>query len=68
MRHGGGRGYVFGGVGVGGVPFEYLRERVAGLAIRDEFQLRQEKVLKNGQLATKIHVEVSPIKTILIVT
>lgn len=43
-----------------GVPFEYLRERVAGLAIRDEFQLRQEKVLKNGQLATKIHVEVSP--------
>ncbi|MCS6941864.1 MAG: nickel pincer cofactor biosynthesis protein LarC [Geminocystis sp.] len=41
-----------------GVPFGYLSDKLALLTIRDEFELRQEGVLKNGQLATKIHVEV----------
>ncbi|MEM9772845.1 MAG: nickel pincer cofactor biosynthesis protein LarC, partial [Cyanobacteria bacterium P01_D01_bin.73] len=40
-----------------GVPLEVLRDRLTGLGIDGEFLLRAEKVLRNGQQATKIHVD-----------
>ena len=42
-----------------GLPLEVLRDSLAGLGIGDEFTLRSEKVLRNGQQATKVHVALS---------
>ncbi len=39
-----------------GVPLEYLIEKLNLLGISQEYQLRAEKVHRNGQLATKFHV------------
>src|SRR3712207_1929013 len=40
-----------------GVPLEYLVEKLAGLGIEQEYQLRTESVHRNGQLATKVYVD-----------
>ncbi len=39
-----------------GVPLEYLIEQLKGLNIDHEYQLTQDKVQRNGQQATKVHV------------
>ncbi|MDJ0509468.1 MAG: nickel pincer cofactor biosynthesis protein LarC [Crocosphaera sp.] len=39
-----------------GVPLEYLIEQLKGLNIDQEYELSQEKVQRNGQQGTKIHV------------
>jgi hypothetical protein len=40
-----------------GVPLEYLAEKLAKLGIEQEYQLRAETVHHNGQVATKVHVD-----------
>jgi uncharacterized protein (DUF111 family) len=40
-----------------GVPLEYLIEKLKGLGIEQEYRLRVESVHRNGQLATKVHVD-----------
>lgn len=40
-----------------GVPVEYLIEKLNGLGIEQEYQLRTEFVQRNGQQATKVHVD-----------
>jgi pyridinium-3,5-bisthiocarboxylic acid mononucleotide nickel chelatase len=40
-----------------GVPVEYLSEKLNGLGIEQEYQLRAEFVQHNGQQATKVHVD-----------
>ena len=40
-----------------GVPLEYLIEKLAQLGIEQEYRLRAESVHRNGQLATKVHVD-----------
>lgn len=40
-----------------GVPLEYLIEKLKGLGIEQEYQLRAQSVHHNGQLATKVHVD-----------
>ncbi|MDF5736187.1 MULTISPECIES: nickel pincer cofactor biosynthesis protein LarC [unclassified Nostoc] len=40
-----------------GVPVEYLIEKLNGLGIEQEYQLRTELVQRNGQHATKVHVD-----------
>ncbi|OWY67302.1 TIGR00299 family protein [cyanobacterium TDX16] len=40
-----------------GVPLEYLQEQLKGLGIEREYQLRVDSVHRNGQLATKFHVD-----------
>ena len=45
-----------------GVPLEYLIEKLEGLGLQNEYRLRQEKVTRQGQLATKIHVDLHNIK------
>ncbi|MHC5934747.1 nickel pincer cofactor biosynthesis protein LarC [Nostoc sp.] len=40
-----------------GVPVEYLIEKLNGLGIKQEYQLRAELVQRNGQQATKVHVD-----------
>ncbi len=42
-----------------GVPLEYLTEKLELLGISDEYQLKAEAVDRNGQLATKIHVDLT---------
>ncbi|MEA5511909.1 nickel pincer cofactor biosynthesis protein LarC [Crocosphaera sp. UHCC 0190] len=39
-----------------GVPLEYLIEQLKGLKIDQEYELSQEKVHRQGQMATKVHV------------
>ncbi|WP_392531321.1 nickel pincer cofactor biosynthesis protein LarC [Nostoc sp. C117] len=39
-----------------GVPVEYLIEKLNGLGIEQEYQLAAELVQRNGQQATKVHV------------
>jgi pyridinium-3,5-bisthiocarboxylic acid mononucleotide nickel chelatase len=39
-----------------GVPLEYLTEKLDRLGISQEYELKAESVLRNGQRATKIHV------------
>lgn len=39
-----------------GVPFDHLVTTLASLGITEEYELRQEKVLRGAQAATKIHV------------
>lgn len=41
-----------------GVPLEYLSEKLKGLGIEQEYKLWAEAVHRNGQLATKVHVDV----------
>ncbi|MHC5724983.1 MAG: nickel pincer cofactor biosynthesis protein LarC [Nostoc sp.] len=40
-----------------GVSVEYLTEKLNGLGIEQEYQLRAEFVQRNGQQATKVHVD-----------
>lgn len=40
-----------------GVPLEYLIEKLLALGIEQEYKLRAESVHRNGQLATKVHVD-----------
>jgi pyridinium-3,5-bisthiocarboxylic acid mononucleotide nickel chelatase len=40
-----------------GVPVEYLVEKLNGLGIEQEYRLRAELVQRNGQEATKVHVD-----------
>lgn len=40
-----------------GVPVEYLIAKLNGLGIEQEYQLRAEFVQRNGQQATKVHVD-----------
>ncbi len=40
-----------------GVPLEYLTEKLKGLGIESEYRLRVESVHRNGQLATKVYVD-----------
>ncbi|HIK07574.1 MAG TPA: nickel pincer cofactor biosynthesis protein LarC [Trichormus sp. M33_DOE_039] len=40
-----------------GVPLEYLTEKLNNLGISQEYKLRAELVQKNGQQATKVHVD-----------
>ncbi len=41
----------------GGVPLDYLIEKLKTLGMEQEYQLRSEKVHRNAQLATKVHVD-----------
>ncbi|NER28128.1 MAG: nickel pincer cofactor biosynthesis protein LarC [Symploca sp. SIO1C4] len=40
-----------------GVPLEYLTDKLKGLGIEQEYRLWAENVHRNGQLATKAHVD-----------
>ncbi|NET55166.1 MAG: nickel pincer cofactor biosynthesis protein LarC [Symploca sp. SIO2E6] len=40
-----------------GVPLEYLIAKLQGLGLEQEYRLRAQSVYCNGQLATKIHVD-----------
>ncbi|MDZ8187133.1 MAG: nickel pincer cofactor biosynthesis protein LarC [Nostoc sp. ChiSLP02] len=40
-----------------GTPVEYLVEKLNGLGIEREYQLKAELVQRNGQQATKVHVD-----------
>ncbi len=40
-----------------GVPLEYLIEKLNGLGIQQEYQLRAELVQRHGQQASKVHVD-----------
>lgn len=40
-----------------GVPLDYLRLQLAKLGISHEYHLRAEKIYHNGQVATKVHVD-----------
>ncbi len=40
-----------------GVPLEYLSETLKRLGIEQEYHLRAESVHRNGQFATKVHVD-----------
>lgn len=40
-----------------GVPLEYLIEQLKNLGIESEYRLRAEKVRRNGQMGTKVHVD-----------
>ncbi|WP_193196342.1 nickel pincer cofactor biosynthesis protein LarC [Nostoc sp. MG11] len=42
-----------------GVPVEYLVEKINGLGIEQEYHLRTELVQRNGQEATKVHVDLA---------
>ena len=42
-----------------GVPLEYLIDKLKGLGIEQEYQLRAESVHRNAQVATKVHVDLS---------
>jgi pyridinium-3,5-bisthiocarboxylic acid mononucleotide nickel chelatase len=39
-----------------GVPLDYLIKQLENLRISEEYRLKAEKIHKNGQIATKIHV------------
>ena len=40
-----------------GLPWQYLVDRLKSLGIGSEYQLRTEKVIRNGQSATKVYVD-----------
>lgn len=40
-----------------GVPWQYLVDRLSCLGIESEYQLRTETVIRNGQSATKVYVD-----------
>ena len=41
-----------------GVPWQYLVDNLKTLGVEREYQLRAEKVSRNGQIATKVHVDI----------
>jgi pyridinium-3,5-bisthiocarboxylic acid mononucleotide nickel chelatase len=45
-----------------GVPLEYLSTHLDRLGIESEYQLWSEKVHHNGQIATKVHVDLTAIE------
>jgi pyridinium-3,5-bisthiocarboxylic acid mononucleotide nickel chelatase len=46
-----------------GVPIEYLNKQLDRLGIATEYQLWAEKIHHNGQIATKVHVDLAAIKS-----
>ena len=46
-----------------GVPVEYLNTQLDRLGISAEYQLWAEKIHHNGQIATKVHVDLTAIKS-----
>ncbi len=44
-----------------GVPLEYLIEQLQRLGLADEYQLSVEKVQRQGQAATKVHVQLTSV-------
>ncbi|MBW4639806.1 MAG: nickel pincer cofactor biosynthesis protein LarC [Gloeocapsa sp. UFS-A4-WI-NPMV-4B04] len=46
-----------GAIADAGVPLDYLTEKLKGLDIEQEYQLRAESVHRNGQQATKVYVD-----------
>ena len=40
-----------------GLPWQFLVDSLGCLDIESEYQLRAEKVIRNGQVATKVHVD-----------
>ena len=42
-----------------GVPLTYLEQELAKLGLQEEYRLECQKVLKNGVLATKVHVHLT---------
>lgn len=44
-----------------GVPLEYLKTQIDRLGIAAEYRLRSAKVHHNGQIATKVHVDLTAI-------
>jgi pyridinium-3,5-bisthiocarboxylic acid mononucleotide nickel chelatase len=42
-----------------GVPLTYLREQLERLGIASEYKLSSERVLRNGQQSTKVHVDLA---------
>lgn len=40
-----------------GLPWQYLVDNLKSLGIESEYQLRKEQVIRNGQAATKVHVD-----------
>jgi pyridinium-3,5-bisthiocarboxylic acid mononucleotide nickel chelatase len=46
-----------------GVPVEYLTTQLDRLEISSEYQLWSEKIHHNGQIATKVHVDLAAIKS-----
>jgi pyridinium-3,5-bisthiocarboxylic acid mononucleotide nickel chelatase len=46
-----------------GVPIEYLNKQLDQLGIATEYQLWAEKIHHNGQIATKVHVDLTAIKS-----
>jgi pyridinium-3,5-bisthiocarboxylic acid mononucleotide nickel chelatase len=46
-----------------GVPVEYLNTQLDRLGISSEYQLWAEKIHHNGQIATKVHVDLTAIKS-----
>ena len=42
-----------------GLPWQYLVDRLKSLGIESEYQLRTERVIRNGQSATKVYVDLS---------
>ncbi|MDJ0568128.1 MAG: nickel pincer cofactor biosynthesis protein LarC [Pleurocapsa sp. MO_192.B19] len=43
-----------------GLPWQYLVDSLQSLGIEQEYQLRTEQVIRNGQSATKVHVDLQP--------
>ncbi len=43
-----------------GLPWQYLVDSLQSLGIQQEYQLRTETVIRNGQAATKVHVDLEP--------
>jgi pyridinium-3,5-bisthiocarboxylic acid mononucleotide nickel chelatase len=46
-----------------GVPLEYLTSQLDRLGISAEYRLRAEKIHQNGQIATKVHVDLTAIRS-----
>ena len=46
-----------------GVPVEYLNTQLDRLGISSEYQIWAEKIHHNGQIATKLHVDLAAIKS-----
>ena len=42
-----------------GLPWQYLVDRLESLGIKSEYQLRTETVVRNGQSATKVYVDLT---------
>jgi pyridinium-3,5-bisthiocarboxylic acid mononucleotide nickel chelatase len=40
-----------------GLPWQYLVDSLKGLGLEQEYQLTTERVIRNGQSATKVHVD-----------